>query len=247
MRRFRVRPLARLPLLSFCCLFACVTPTQFDTEMSGLRQDLSDVQVQLDQAARLNEELEIRVADLLHTNEQLREAVAVQQDLLARFETIEQARVPEIAAQVAAQEGRVQELCADLATLRETPPMQALVKVEKGLSDLAGQVAINQRLASSNRDNLAAVSHALEVHENEFNRQMKLLAQYIEEQFLPLAEGFVAHLYQESRRMSVSAQELEEFARRVDPYKFTHLRPGFAETEKAESPAEAVPVKDEDE
>ncbi len=247
MRRIRVRPLARLPFLSFCCLFACVTPAQFDSEMNGLRQDLADLQLQLDQAARWNEELQLQVADLAHTNDLLRDAAAVQQELLARFEALEQARMPEIAAQVAALEGGTQKLGADLTALGELPPMQTLVKVEKELSDLTGQVAIIQRLASSNRDNLAAVSHSLSVHEDEFNRQMKLLAQYIEEQFLPLAEGLVAHLYQESRRMSVSAQELEEFARRVDPYKFTHLRPGFAEAEKARSPAEAAPVKDKDE
>ena len=220
----------RLTVVPLLLAAGCVSNAQFETELNSLRRELRETQAQLEAAGRRNAQLESFVSDLAHQ--------AAQVQLLSRLDELEQARLTELSQSLSAQGERLVALAADLETLSNLPPMELLTALERKVSDLEGQVEVNQRLSNSNRDNLMTVSHALDRHEVEFNQQMKLLTQYVREQFIPLARGLVTHLYEESRRMTASAQELEDFARRVDPYKFTHLQPSFKDELGEPQPAE---------
>jgi len=232
-------PARRLAVIPLLLAAGCVSNGQFKNEVDSLRRELRETQAQLDAAGRRNAQLESFLSELSGLPEEVRANQAAQANLLARLDDVEQARLSELSQQLSSQGGRLDSLAADLDRLSKLPPMELLTELEQAVSDLVGQVEVNQRLTNSNRDNLMTVTHALDRHEVEFNRQMKQLAQYVREQFIPLARGLVTHLYEESRRMTAGAQELEDFARRVDPYKFTHLQPGF--TDEAEQPKTSKP------
>lgn len=222
-------------LLSGLILVGCVSPAQFDTEMNSMRRELRDTQAQLDDANRRGARLEANLADLGMLSQQVETNNTVQLGLLNRVEQLEGATLTDLSRQLDEQSNRMRALAADLESLSKLPAMETIIRLDQGLQDLDGQVEENTRLSRANRDSISDVTHQLGRHEIEFNRQMQLLESYVEEQFAPLAKGLVEHIYEESRRLATSAQTLEDFARKVDPNKFTHLQPRFADgTEKAQ-------------
>lgn len=214
----------------------CVTSAQFEVEMNSLRRELRDAQAELLDSRRRVLTLESKLAEAADTS------AAANRGVLARMDEIERDRLLELSRALEAQGGRLSALAENLDALSQLPPMQALGALERGLADLTAQVDANERLSHGNRENLVELTRAVERHEVEFNRQMKLLAQYVQEQFVPLATGLVKHMYDESRRLSASAQELEDLGRKVDPFKFSHLQPGF----NSEQPAKPAPADRDD-
>lgn len=211
-------------------IVACVTPSQLDEEVQRLRQEI-------DTARRDNQALRMIVEDLVPLKEDAAEAAKVREAIAERVANVEKdreriARLEEsldaLERRLAAQQGRLASLAQELDAIRRAPPMERLAALEKALADLEGRVATTDRLSEANRAAIERLTERADRHEAEFERQMRLLGEYVRQQFVPLAEGLVAYLYEESRRMSENAQRLEEFARRVDPYKFEHLRPGYA-------------------
>ncbi|MFH0947168.1 MAG: hypothetical protein V2A76_18425 [Planctomycetota bacterium] len=208
--------------------------------MNSVRLQLRETEDRLGTAVRRNAQLEAAILELGSLPASVNSTSAAQADLTARIEELERVRVAEMSVTLQTQEERLLSLgteveriarlhSTELAESLEANVLDLATQLEKNVSDLSTQVEINRRLANTNRDNLVTVRQALDRHEVEFNRQMKLLSQYVREQFIPLARGLVTHLYEESRRMTAGAQELEEFARKVDPYKFTHLIPGLGD------------------
>ncbi len=205
----------------------CVSQSKFDEDLTLLRDELETARVELSRISARNSDLELTLADLISLRDQVESNESAQGEVLDRVERFERQRLTELSEALKAQAQRIERVSTDLDSLKNLPEMVTLTRLDQKISNMDGQVELNRRLSNSNRDSIEKMTRDLEDQEVEFARQMKLLSQYVKEQFVPLAEGLVSHLYDESRRMSQSAAELENIARQIDPLKFNHLLPGL--------------------
>ena len=223
----RVPPARRRgPLLALAPLLiaSCVSQSAFDERTTRLEAELAASNGRADA-------LEAAVSELLELRADSAAAARVRNAFAGRLERMEadRARLQTLERGLDAHQRRIADLAAAIERLDQSPPMEAMRRLERDLADLDARAVVDARMTVSNRETLDATIRRLDRHEEEFERQMKLLGQYVQEQFVPLAEGLVKHLYTESERLQENAQGLDEFARRVDPYKFSHLRPGHTD------------------
>lgn len=206
---------------------ACVVSrSAFDERTNALQQEL-------EAERRRGEALEGAVSELLVLRDDTAEAERVRGLFAERLDRMEseRSRLAELEAGLAAQTARLGELAALFEELRQSPPLQRITSLEREVADLEARVTVGSRMTMSNRETLDETIRRLDRHVAEFERQMTLLGEYVRDQFVPLAEGLVNHLYEESRRLQENAQGLGEFARKVDPFKFKHLQPGYTESQ----------------
>lgn len=215
-----------LAVLAFAPGACVVSSSTFEEKTAALEADL------LEERQR-TAALEGAVSELLALREDSAEAARIRglfADRLDRMES-ERTRLEAVESGLADQQARLATLLRDIEELRRFPPMERIVRIDQDLADLEARVAVDARMTASNRDTLEKTMLRLNQHVAEFERQMRLLGDYVEDQFVPLAEGLVKHLYDESARLQENAQGLGEFARRVDPFKFKHLQPGYTEAQ----------------
>jgi chromosome segregation ATPase len=230
-------------------LLGCVSTKAHETAVARLEQGLADLGTQLDAERRRSAVLEEQVARLDAVSRAVATLETEHQAVSGRLDTVRgelrtsTTRLDEVLGDVAAlrkeaasrqellqeQRTRFDELQAALHRYETETPGQVLFQLEKRLADLTGQVELNQRMGQSNADRVAEMEAILQRLVAQFNQQMTLLERYINEQFVPIAEGLANHLYTETKRMNAAAAELDDLAKDIDPYKFRHLIPAVEE------------------
>jgi len=241
-----------LPILA-TALLGCVTKKDHLATVKHLESSLQEVNSRLDAERSRNTDLEKRlaavdqlygeIAAMKNENEATADRLIAlrtdQQSSTSRVDALERERaalrrdLDNQTQDLTANRARWEDLEAALHRYENETPGELVFKLEKDLMNLSTQVELNRRVGESNGERLTAAMTSLQQLIARFNHQMKLLEQYVNEQFVPLAEGLATYLYQDSRRMSSAAGELDELARNVDPYKFRHLVPSVDEEPSA--------------
>jgi chromosome segregation ATPase len=235
----------------------CVSTTDHEAAVGRLEQGLADLGTQLDAERRRSAVLEEQLARLDAVSRSVAALESEQQAGATRLDAVRgelrssAARIEELLGDVTTlrkeaatrqeflleQRTRWEELQAALHRYETETPGQMMFQLEKRLTDLTGQVEINQRMGQSNADRVAEMETILQRMVAQFNQQMTLLERYINEQFVPIAEGLANHLYTETKRMNAAAAELDDLAKDIDPYKFRHLVPAIEEESVEVTPA----------
>lgn len=221
----------RSPVRTGVCLVGLMVPMGCVVSSSTFEERTKTLQEELDASRERSDALEQVVGELLTLRTDSAEAARMRTGFADRLDRMEQdrLRLAELESGLQTHSSRIGDLATILEDLQQSPPMQAITRLDRDLSDLEAKVAVDGRMTIINRDKLDETIQRFERHEDEFERQMVLLGRYVQEQFVPLAEGLVRHLYAESERLQKNAQGLGDFAQDVDPYKFKHLQPGYTE------------------
>ena len=239
---------ARIAILALVALTpGCLSPTTYEEDRLGLETSLEEVRSQLAASEREREAMAAQLDELAELRAALDAASQARHQLLERLEDLDENRIRPLADGQSEQgqllrdlnQVRLNEVRGELSDLRaridglnqrigeyqSATSTRAMVELQKEVADLDARVEVQRRLADSNTANIDQLNRSMGDLVDTFNRQMGLLEQYVNQQFMPLAQELVGHLYSESRRMGESAESLEELARKVDPYKFSHLVP----------------------
>lgn len=260
-----IRTLAVIGLFSsLVCTSGCLSSSTYEEDRARLDAELVELRGQLSDSENERDVMALKLNELSELRRALDEASQARIQLLSRLEDLDRNQIRPLAEHQTEQKAllrdldqvRMNEIRTELADLRarleglnqrtndyqSATSTREVVRMQKELADLDARMEVHDRLSESNRTNIEQLNRTQDDLVANFNRQMRLLEQYLNAQFVPLAQELVGYLYAESRRMGQSAEQLEELGRKVDPYKFSHLVP------KLDTPdaAQPTPAKQED-